>query len=225
MKALKSSLAVFAIASAIVLPASASYAMSTISDSPNGTFSNGSLDGWQERSFDGNTEYELVEADGFSVLRGHTQATASVLYKEQTINLEDTPIIKWSWRVDETYDGLEEKTKAGDDFPARLYVVAQVGFLPWETLAINYVWGSDVEEGETWLNPFTDKAVMVAVKSGDGDLGKWTTHSRNVAEDFKNLFDQDIDELNGYAVMVDGDNSGQSGTAWFGEINFMSPSL
>ena len=178
MNALKSSLSVFAIASALVLPASAGYAMSSISDSPNGTFSNGSLDGWQERSFDGNTEYELVEADGFSVLRGHTQATASVLYKEQTINLEDTPIIKWSWRVDETYDGLEEKTKAGDDFPARLYVVAQVGFLPWETLAINYVWGSDVEEGETWLNPFTDKAAMAILANGRPTRVTWQRTSK-----------------------------------------------
>ncbi|MDC0434365.1 DUF3047 domain-containing protein [bacterium] len=196
------------------------HASSAISDQPAGAFSTQALDGWAERSFKGNTEYELIDEGGIPVLRAHTKGQASVLYREEDIDLSKTPIINWSWKIDRTYENIDEKTKAGDDFPARLYVVVKTGFLPWETVAIDYVWSSDIPVGETWANPFTEKAITVAVQSGDTDVGKWSVHSRNVVEDFKTLFDLDTDEINGYAVMVDGDNSSQDGTAWFGEISF-----
>ncbi len=187
---------------------------------PVRAFAEKSLDGWTERSFDGNTHYELVEDEGVSVLKGHTMQQASILYREQTVNLRKTPIINWSWKVDRTFMNIDEKAREGDDFPARLYVVAQTGFLPWETVAINYVWASELPIGEIWNNPFTDKAKMVAIQSGDNYVGTWTSHSRNVAQDFKTLFDRDVNEIKGYAVMVDGDNAKVEAVAWFGQIEF-----
>ncbi len=192
------------------------------SKQPISAFEQNSLDGWTERSFDGNTHYELVSEAGVSVLKGHTVKQASILYREKTINLLENPIVNWSWKIDRTYMGINEKAREGDDFPARLYVVAQTGFLPWETVAINYVWASELPIGEIWANPFTDKAKMIAIQSGDSQVGMWTAHSRNVAQDFKTLFDQDIKELSGYAVMVDGDNAKVEAVAWFGGISFTS---
>ena len=61
---------------------------------------------------------------------------------------------------------------------------------------------------------------MIAVQSGDTHVGEWISQRRNVAEDFAAAFDQPISELSGFAVMVDGDNSDQTGTAWFGNIDF-----
>ncbi len=198
-------------------------AMQTPSDKPTGAFTPDALDDWSERSFAGNTRYELVEDAGIKVLRGHTQGKASILYREQTIDLQTKPIIEWSWKIDNTYKNIDERSRDGDDFPARLYVVAQTGFLPWETVAINYVWASETDIGEDWVNPYTEKAHMVAVQSGDEQSGSWVLQSRNVAEDFKTYFDTDITELSGYAVMVDGDNTGQEATAWFGQISFSAP--
>lgn len=195
-------------------------AMNPAQETPVSAFAEPSLDGWKERSFAGNTDYRIVNADGINVLMGHTQGQASILYREQTIDLATTPVINWSWKVDRTYTGIDEQTKSGDDFPARLYVAAKTGFLPWETLAINYVWASDTETGASWTNPFTENAKMLAVQSGSDQVGQWTMQSRNVAEDFKQLFGQEIDELSGFAVMVDGDNTRQEATAWFGKIEF-----
>ena len=196
----------------------------TLSSSPTEAFAGGSLDGWTERSFEGNTDYQLVtDAEtNATVLQGHAKKQASILYREQSIDLLKTPVINWSWKVDRTFTDINEKAKNGDDFPARLYVVAQIGFLPWDTLAINYVWSSQLPVGDSWSNPFTDKARMVAVESGDANVGVWQTHSRNIAEDFKTLFNTDIEEIDGFAVMVDGDNSQQEAVAWFGEISFSS---
>jgi hypothetical protein len=195
-------------------------AMSITASKASGSFAPTSLDDWSERSFSGKTDYQLVEDSGLRVLKGHTQGKASILYREQTVDLTKNPVIHWSWKVDRTYMNIDEQAREGDDFPARLYVVAQVGFLPWETVAINYVWASEVAEGESWTNPHTNKAKMIAVQSGNAHVGSWTVQSRNVVEDFKTRFGMDIKELSGFAVMVDGDNGRREATAWFGEIDF-----
>lgn len=185
-----------------------------------GEFPDTNLRTWNEKSFSGNTEYEIIDDDGLRVLKASTAGQASVLYKEKAIDLASTPWLDWSWRINRTYPDIDEQARAGDDFPARLYVVAQVGFLPWETVAVNYVWASNVPTGTIWRNPYSDKAVMIAVQSGDNHVGEWTRQRRNVMEDFAKAFDRPIKSLSGYAVMVDGDNSNQKATAWFGNIDF-----
>ncbi|MFK7890651.1 MAG: DUF3047 domain-containing protein [Granulosicoccus sp.] len=208
------------LAASILLASSTGWGESANNPDPLQANAFGTVEGWKERSFAGNTEYQLVELDGVDVLQGHTQGQASIFYKEQDINLEDTPVVNWSWKIERAFENIDERTREGDDFPARLYVVARVGLLPWNTLAINYLWASQNATGTQWASPYTEKAMMVAVQSGNDDAGEWTTHSRNVADDFQTLFGRKVEKIQGYAVMVDGDNTGNEATAWFGNIRF-----
>jgi len=192
----------------------------SISEEPIKPFPDNTLAGWKEKSFVGNTNYELVNEANHTVLKAQANKTASVLYKEDAIDLTSSPWLEWSWKIDAAYLGIDEKTKAGDDYPARLYVTAQVGFLPWETIAINYVWASDQPVNSVWQSPFSDKSMMVAVQSGQQFERTWVSQRRNVADDFKQLFNVDVKQISGYAVMVDGDNASQAGTAYFGNIDF-----
>lgn len=183
-------------------------------------FPDANLDLWTEQILAGHTRYELVSEQGISVLRGSTSAEASLLYRKHHINLKNTPWLNWSWKVDDIFSGFDEKSRQGDDFPARLYIIFRTGFLPWETLALNYVWSSSTPVGSLWLSPYTDKSAMIAIQSGSEKAGLWTHQRRNVVNDFKTAFGMDIDTIDGYAVMVDGDNTGSSATAWFGNIMF-----
>lgn len=190
-------------------------------DNPgSGDFPDAALDHWLEKAFVGQTRYEIVDAQGAKVLKGTSEGTASVFYREQQIDLLETPWIEWTWRVENTLDPIVEQTKGGDDYAGRLYVVIQTGFLPWETTAVNYVWSSNTEKDTHWVSPYTDKSVMVAVRSGETGLGEWHYERRNVVQDFKEFFGLDVKRIDGYAVMVDTDNSGKSATAYFGNIDF-----
>lgn len=185
-------------------------------------FPDDSLDHWQEKSFVGNTQYELYDDSGTTVLKATAINTASVLYRQDTIDLNSTPWLEWSWKIESIYTDIDETTKAGDDFPARLYVTARTGALPWQTIAINYVWSSNQQKDSVWFNPYTKKSIMVSVQGGNTAVGQWVNQRRNVAQDFERLFNIDVKKLSGYAVMVDGDNSSQSGTAYFGNIEFVA---
>ncbi|MFT4726307.1 MAG: hypothetical protein ACI9UN_000802 [Granulosicoccus sp.] len=209
-----------ALLSSALLSSGFAWGTGPSNEHPIPSFKDLTLQNWKERSFSGNSHYEIVDIDGTRALKGSTDGAASILYKKKTINLTKTPTISWTWKIDSVYEDIDEKTRQGDDFPARLYVVVQTGLLPWETLAINYVWSSNQGIGESWPNPFTKNAKMVVVQTGNLKAGQWVTQNRNIAADFKELFGRDVETIDGYAVMVDGDNAGKKGTAWFADINF-----
>ncbi|WP_165840045.1 DUF3047 domain-containing protein [Motiliproteus coralliicola] len=176
---------------------------------------------WEEESFVGNTCYTITEQDGVEVIKGEADGTASLLYRRQQIDLQKTPVVSWRWKINDIYHhGISEKSREGDDYPARIYVVVRKGWLPWQTLAINYVWSSSGVKGDNWPSPYTEQSRMVAVDAGNARAGSWVELRRDLVKDFKQYFGEDVTELDGYAVMVDGDNTGSSGTAWFSAIRF-----
>jgi len=185
-----------------------------------GEFSQGDLSGWEEKSFKGNSLYRFVETDTGKALRASTEGKASGLFKEVSVDLTKTPWINWSWLVENTYKNNNERSKEGDDYPARIYVVVSGGIFFWNTKAINYVWASHEPKDSVWPNAYADNAKLFAVRSGDMEIGQWIKEKRNVREDLKSMFGEDITQIDVIAVMVDGDNTGQSATSYFGDIFF-----
>jgi hypothetical protein len=189
-----------------------------------GLFSQGKLDGWQEKEFDGSTQYKIVDAPGVDsdtkVLMAQSNDTASGLFKEQRIDLQKTPYLNWSWKSDSSYSGLNEKEKKGDDYIARIYVVIDGGMFFWKTKALNYVWSSSTAKNDVWPNPYTGNATMFSVESGKQNLGKWVSYKRNVLEDLKEIVGKEVRYIDAIAVMTDSDSSAQQATTYYGDIYF-----
>lgn len=199
-------------AAAVALAAAAAHAVPVLLGAD--------LAGWQTRIFDGETRYEMVNVDGRRALRADSAGSASSLYREIDVDLDATPIIEWTWRVDETLGDLDERTREGDDYPARVYVIWKHPLFFWKSRAVNYVWSNAQPVGATWPNAFTDANRHIAVRSGEVDTGRWLTERRDVREDFRRLFGESVDRIHGVAIMTDSDNSGGSVTAWYGDIRF-----
>lgn len=187
-----------------------------------GDFSAGSLRGWEEKRFEGETRYELVTGDGRRVLRAESRDAASGLYRKVRIDLHETPYLNWSWKVEDTLGEVDERSRGGDDYPARVYIVFSGGLFFWRTRAVNYVWSSSQPRGASWANAYTDNARMIAVRSGPEESGEWVTERRNVREDYRRLFGEDVRFADAVALMTDTDNTGRSATAYYGDIYFSS---
>lgn len=185
-----------------------------------GNFSAGDLSGWEEKSFVDSTHYKIIDTQQGKALHASTQNSASGLFKTITVDLTRTPYLHWSWRVDKTFSGNDERSKAGDDYPARVYVVVDGGMFFWRTRAVNYVWSSNQPAETRWPNAFTGNAMMIAVRAGNADTGHWVTERRNVRTDLKRLFGEDITHIDAVAVMTDSDNTGQGASATYGDIYF-----
>jgi Protein of unknown function (DUF3047) len=188
-----------------------------------GSFSTGSLSGWKTKEFKGQTQYKVAKLDGSQVLKADSNAAASGLFYEQRIDLEKTPIMNWRWRIENRLGAIDEQTKSGDDFAARVYVVKSGGLVFWNTKAINYVWSSTSPKDKTWPNPFAgDHATMVAVRSSSDNIGTWYTEKRNIRADFKKLTGEDVLYIDAVAIMTDTDNAKGKATAYYGDIYFTS---
>ena len=181
------------------------------------------LTGWEEKSFAGKTGYQVVTEGNEKVVKATSQAAASGLFKKKRIDLQQTPYLNWRWRVDKPLHSLDEKTKSGDDYGARIYVVIDGGLFFWNTKAINYVWASAAPTGENWPNAFAGKsAMMFALRSSTDKAATWYQEKRNVAADLKEFFGPEVRYIDGVAIMTDTDNSGQQTTALYGDIFFTS---
>lgn len=177
---------------------------------------------WETQEFSDETTYELVKIDNRQVLKAISNASASGLVRKIDIDLNKTPYMNWSWKVDGILNNVVETTKEGDDYPARVYIVVSDGFFFWQTRALSYAWASKEPMGSSWPNAFTDKATMIAVQSGDKRVGEWVQEKRNILEDIKNLLGIDATSINAVAIMTDTDNSKQSASAYYGDIFFTS---
>lgn len=179
------------------------------------------LSGWENERFKGETQYSIVHEGGQAVLKAHSRGAASGMFKKMQIDPMKYRYLSWRWKVAGALENRAEKTKAGDDYSARVYVIFPGTFF-WQTKAINYVWAGRLPKEETFPNPFTRNAMMVVVESGAEQAGIWLTEQRDILADYRRLFGGEPRRVGAIAVMTDTDNSGGEATAWYGDIAISS---
>ncbi|WP_347986886.1 DUF3047 domain-containing protein [Methylomonas sp. AM2-LC] len=186
-----------------------------------GEFSNKQMEGWDRKIALGETQYQLDTLGDVTVLKANSKNSASGLFKEQRVDLDETPILNWSWRITNRLNGLIEQTKEGDDYAARLYVIVNGGVAFWESKAINYVWSSSANKETVWPNAYSGKQLMMlALRGPEAEPNIWLNEKRNVRADLKKLYGEDIRYIDAVAVMSDSDDSHSQVTAYYGDIWF-----
>ena len=175
---------------------------------------------WKEKSFRGNTQYSIKQNGSRYVLEATAKMSASALFKRISVNIQDTPFLNWAWQIKSALPPLNEQTKNGDDYSARIYVVVKTGIAPWSTFALNYVWSSNETPSDSWPNAFTRNAIMIPLRNRNDATDVWQTEKINVRADIKKYLGKEIDRITGIAIMTDTDNSGGLATAHYGDIFF-----
>ena len=174
------------------------------------------------RGADNETFYTVGNDKNGNFLKSVADNAASGLGKEIKIDLNKTPFINITWKVEKDLPGIKENTKKGHDFAARVFVIKKTGATLLSNRAINYVFSSNNEVGSNWPSPYTKKSIDNVLASTKNDLNEWVTVKANVKDDFKRFHDLDVSELNGVAIMSDTDNSKKKSIAYFQNIYFSS---
>lgn len=204
-------------------------------------------EGWKPLTFkkvERHTGYALVRDGETVVVKAVSEAAASGIVKPVRIDLKEYPIVRWRWRVANLLRKSDVARKDGDDYPARLYITFeydpdkvsfsrrakyQAGRLLFGDIpigALNYIWDSKAPLGAILDNAYTDFAKMIVVRSGPAGVGTWVEEQRNVYEDYKKAFGEEPPLVSGVAIMTDTDNTGESATAYYGDIVFLrAPAL
>ena len=181
-----------------------------------------SLEVRKVRGADAKTLYSIGNNENGSYLKAVAENAASGVGKEIVINLDKTPFINITWKIEKDLKGIKENTKKGHDFAARVFVIKKTGATPLSNRAINYVFSSNSNVGETWSSPYTKKSIDSVLASTKSNLNEWVTVKANVKEDFKKFHDLDVEELSGIAIMADTDNSKLTAVSYYQNIFFSS---
>lgn len=197
---------------AVLVAAAPTPAGQTIAD-----FENGLPEGTEEREFEGQTVYQLVDKQGERVLSASARGTASGLIFPTRFDPAESPWLEWRWKIDRVIERGDARTKQGDDYAARVYVVFP-HWLPIRTRSINYIWANRLPKDEQLPNTYTSNAMMLALQSGNERSGEWVVERRNLVEDFRRLFGEDPPDEALVAVMTDTDQTNERAQAWYDDI-------
>ena len=174
------------------------------------------------RGANNKTVYSVGFNENGNFLKAVADNAASGLGKEVKIDLNKTPFINITWKIEKDLPGINENTKKGHDFAARVFVIKKTGATPLSNRAINYVYSSNSKVGFNSPSPYTKKSIDNVLATTKENLNKWITVKANVKEDFKKFHDLDVNELDGLAIMVDTDNSKMKAISYFQNIYFSS---
>ncbi len=190
------------------------------------------------------TRYILVDDAGVTVLRAESNAAASGVTRRMKIDPVQYPLLKWRWKASNIVKAGDVRTREGDDYPARIYVMFDYPLekLPFSermkiqlartlhdpnlpAATICYVWDAKAPVGTIVPSSYTDRVRMIVVESGAARVNQWLAFERNVAADFRAAFGEDAPPITAIAVATDTDNTGESVTAFYGDISFHKQTL
>tara|TARA_Y100001970_G_scaffold292689_1_gene435241 strand:- start:2290 stop:2940 length:651 start_codon:yes stop_codon:yes gene_type:complete len=174
------------------------------------------------RGADAMTKYSLGFNENGSFLKAEANNAASGLGKEIKIDLNKTPILNITWMIEKDLRGIDERSKKGHDYAARVFVVKKTGATPLSNRAMNYVFSSNEDIDVFHSSPYTKKSVDYVLSTTKDKLNEWVSVKANVKEHFKKFHDLDINEINGVAIMADTDNSKLSSISYYQNVYFSS---
>ena len=176
----------------------------------------------KSRKIKGETKWSLGSNENGKFIRAEAEGVGSGLGKEILIDLNKTPYINITWKVEKDLSGIIENSKKGHDYAARVFVVKKTGATALSNRAVNYVFSSNSSINESWPSPYTKKSIDFVLSTTKNHLNEWVTVKANVKDHFKKLHDLDVDELNGIVIMTDTDNSKLKAISYYQNIYFSS---
>ena len=166
------------------------------------------------------TIYTVEKNENGNYLKAIADKGASGIGKKIIINLNKTPFINITWKIEKDIKDREENTKNGHDFAARVFVIKKTGATALSNRAMSYVYSTNMNVGDNWKSPFTKKSTDLVLSTTKENFNEWISVKSNVKEDFKKFHNLELDEIDGIAIMTDADNSNSKAISYYQNIYF-----
>jgi len=185
------------------------------------------------------TSFALVTLDGQTVMQMDAADAGASLYRPIALDPARTPVMRWRWRIRELIAHADLSTRAGDDVPARLYVMFDYPLGKLDLVergkillarsvagdlvpaaALCYAWDGKLPEGSAFWNAYSDRVRIIVAESGPARIGQWVDEERDLVADFRAAFGEAPPAISGIAIAADTDQTGATVRSWFGDIRF-----
>jgi len=179
-------------------------------------------DGWQKQNW-GSPKYDftVVTEDGERAIRLKSDNESSTISKEIKVDVKKYPILQWRWKVVRLPKGGDARRKETDDEAAQLYVTFPRFPSAVRSRIIGYIWDTSAPAGSVFSSQKVGNVNFVVIRSGEADLNKWFTETRDVLEDFKRIYGEaPKEDVGAVSVSINSQNTGSSAESFFDGILF-----
>jgi hypothetical protein len=183
------------------------------------------------------SEYTIEDQGRESVLRAESRASASAIVYRNPFDVYDYPRLRWKWKAMSVYEKGNARTKDGDDYTLRIYVLFEYdpdkagfydaikyglaklfyGEYPPHS-ALNYIWANREDESGIITSSYASNAKMIVLQKGKKNLGRWIAEERNILEDYRKAFGTDPPAMATLGIMNDSDNTKEASVSYVGSI-------
>jgi hypothetical protein len=181
---------------------------------------------WKEQTW-GKPAYdlEIVSDNGQPVLHLRSKGETSTISRDlkASVDLKETPVLEWRWKVITLPTGGNACQKSTDDQAAQVYVAWLRAPEAVRSRIIGYVWDSTAPAGTICKSEKTSTVTYVVLRSGSDELGKWITERRNVVEDFRKIYGAAPDKPSSLSLAIDSDDTRSSAESFIGPTAFTQP--
>ncbi len=172
--------------------------------------------GWELKEKSGKADFAIVRDGAVAAARFRSVNTSFSLQREAHVDIKQYPVLNWKWKVTKLPEGGDFRKSKTDDQAAQLFVVFS------KAKAIVYVWDTTAPQGlieTTSPVPFMN-VVVIVVRSGPAEAGKWVSESRNVFDDYKHVFGSEPPMVKGIRLQINSQHTGTSAESFFADIAF-----
>jgi hypothetical protein len=183
------------------------------------------------------SEYSIVNENNNSFLKTVSNNSASGIVYQNDFNVYEYPIVQWRWKVENVYQKGAATTKAGDDYPIRIYIMFKYDpkKSPWmerikynvakliygeypPDSSLNYIWSSKGYQEKIITSPYTEKSKMILLDKGENHVGEWVTHEVDIIRDYQEAFGHKPPAIASLAIMNDSDNTEEKSISYIDYI-------
>jgi hypothetical protein len=194
------------------------------------------LDNWKPFYFPkikSHSTYTIERTGSEHILRAESSASASAVVYKDVFDVNDHPRVKWRWKVKNVYAKGDVRSKEGDDYPIRVYIMFEYDPEKAGTLdrikysfakslygeypphsSLSYIWSSKDDPETFVVSPYTDKAMMVLLEKGPIKIGTWADEEIDILADYQKAFGTKPPARARIAIMNDSDNTGESSVSY-----------
>ena len=196
--------------------------------------------GWREVP-NPNKKENVFRAGPDGAIEVVSDDSVSTLYTPVEVDLDQRPVLRWRWRVDEPAPATDLSVKGQDDCSLAVYVgfpfdPEQASFF--ERLkrplveswvgddapgrVLRYVFCGSHERGEVVESPYLGSAGVIKVlRPADSPTGVWFEEQVDLAADYRDAFGEEPPDPTQLAIQADTDNTHSKSRAYIADIAFV----
>lgn len=174
--------------------------------------------GWWHRKFWTRKAAALSFAvkEGVPALRFATSASASMLFRRVDIDLSAYPVLEWRWLVETPIvSDLDERTRAGDDHPARFFITFLTS--DGKRRSMEIIWAnSRLKAGQY---KYLDGFPHYVANGGQANVGRWHRERIDLLKIYRKIWkDRGAVRVIDIALFCDSDETKTKSVAYFADV-------